>query len=55
LPYIGISNKYKNLVVATGHGMMGLSLGPATGLLVSELIDGAKTSINTAAFSPDRF
>jgi D-amino-acid dehydrogenase len=55
LPYIGISNKYKNLVMATGHGMMGLSLGPATGLLVSELINGSKTSINTAAFSPDRF
>jgi len=55
LPYIGRSNKYDNLVVATGHGMMGLSLGPATGLLVSQVIDGAKTSIGIGAFSPNRF
>jgi D-amino-acid dehydrogenase len=55
LPYIGRSNKYNNLVIATGHGMMGLSLGPATGLLVSELITECKTSINIDAFSASRF
>ena len=55
LPYIGYSNKYSNLVVATGHGMMGLSLGPATGLLVSQVIGGEKTSIGIDAFSPNRF
>jgi len=54
LPYIGYS-KYKNLVLATGHGMMGLSLGPATGLLVSQLISGTKTSITIDAFSANRF
>jgi D-amino-acid dehydrogenase len=54
LPYIGRSNKYTNLVVATGHGMMGLSLGPATGLLVSEVIADKPTEINIDAFSPDR-
>ena len=55
LPYIGRSDKYNNLVVATGHGMMGLSLGPATGLLVSEVIKGSKTAIDISAFSPNRF
>ena len=55
LPYIGFNHKAKNLIIATGHGMMGLSLGPATGALVSELIDGEKTSIDIAAFSPSRF
>lgn len=55
LPYIGRSEKYNNLVIATGHGMMGLSLGPATGLLVSQVIDEAKTEIDIAAFSPNRF
>ncbi len=55
LPYIGRSNKYNNLVVATGHGMMGLSLGPATGLLISEVIKGSKTAIDISAFSPNRF
>ena len=55
LPYIGRSAKYNNLIVATGHGMMGLSLGPATGLLVSEIIEGAKSAIDIRAFSPNRF
>ncbi len=54
LPYIGRSVKYKNLCFATGHAMMGWSLGPATGLLVSEIIDGKATSMNLTPFSPDR-
>jgi D-amino-acid dehydrogenase len=55
LPYIGHSAKLKNLVIATGHGMMGLSLGPATGSLVSQLISGQQTEIEIGAFSPSRF
>lgn len=55
LPYIGRSKKYSNLVVATGHGMMGLSLGPATGLLVKQVVDGTNTEIDISAFSPNRF
>jgi D-amino-acid dehydrogenase len=55
LPYIGRAGKTDNLIVATGHGMMGLSLGPATGLLVSQLLSGQKTEIDIAAFSPLRF
>jgi D-amino-acid dehydrogenase len=54
LPYIGYS-KVKNLIVATGHGMMGLSLGPATGAIVSQLVDEEKPAIDIAAFSPSRF
>lgn len=55
LPYIGLSKKLKNLVLATGHGMMGLSLGPATGLVVSQLITEKPAAISLTAFSPDRF
>ena len=55
LPYIGAVKKVDNLIVATGHGMMGLSLGPATGKLVSQLIMGEQTSLNLALYSPDRF
>jgi D-amino-acid dehydrogenase len=54
LPYIGRSSKYNNVTVATGHGMMGLSLGAATGLLTSEIISGKPTSISVEAFSPER-
>ncbi|MBC6999206.1 FAD-dependent oxidoreductase [Cytophaga sp. FL35] len=54
LPYIGRSSKVDNVVFATGHAMMGWSLGPATGKLVSEIIDGKKTSMKIEAFAPDR-
>lgn len=54
LPYIGKSTNIKNLTIATGHAMMGWSLGPATGMLVSELINDKKTSMNIAAFNPER-
>ena len=54
LPYIGKSHKCSNLIFATGHAMMGWSLGPATGLLVSEIIDGKKSSLNLDLYNPDR-
>ncbi len=54
LPYIGKSAEIKNLTFATGHAMMGWSLGPATGKLVSEIIDGRKTSMDISAFDPGR-
>lgn len=54
LPYIGKSKYCKNLTIATGHAMMGWSLGPATGKLVAELLAETKTSIDIAAFHPDR-
>jgi D-amino-acid dehydrogenase len=55
LPYIGRSTKISNLIMATGHSMMGLSLGPGTGKLVSELVDRTSTSIKMSAFAPERF
>jgi D-amino-acid dehydrogenase len=55
LPYLGRPRKYRNLVIATGHAMMGLSLGPITGQLVAELIDGSRPSIELRLLSPDRY
>ena len=54
LPYIGKSKKCANLTIATGHAMLGWSMGTATGKLVSEIISNAKTSLNIDAFHPDR-
>jgi D-amino-acid dehydrogenase len=54
LPYIGKSSKCENLTIATGHAMMGWSLGPATGKLVSEIISEKKTSLDIHPFHPDR-
>jgi len=55
LPYIGRPAKYSNLIIATGHAMLGLSLGAGTGKLVSEIISDKETSISSTAFDPDRF
>lgn len=55
MPYIGHSKKYNNLAVATGHAMIGLSLAPATGKLISEELNGSVKSMNLAPFAVDRF
>lgn len=55
LPYIGKTDKYKNLVIASGHAMLGLSLGAATGKLVSEIINNEPASVNLKPFDPCRF
>ena len=54
LPYIGKPSKCNNLTIATGHAMIGWSMATATGKLVSEIIDGANTSMSIVSFSPDR-
>jgi len=54
LPYIGKSSKCENLTIATGHAMMGWSMGTATGKLVSEIISGQKTSLKIDAYHPER-
>ncbi len=55
LPYIGRVKKYNNLLVATGHSMLGLSLGAGTGMLVDELINNKKPSMDMSPFNPGKF
>lgn len=53
LPYIG---KVKdNVILASGHAMVGLSLGAGTGKLVSEIANNHKTSIDITSYNPARF
>lgn len=54
LPYIGKSEKCKNLTIATGHAMMGWTMATATAKLVSEIISEKKLSMDMTAFNPDR-
>ena len=54
LPYIGRTSQYNNLTFATGHAMMGWSLGPATGKLVSEIISDQKSSLDLTPFNVQR-
>jgi len=55
LPYLGRTKKWNNLVMATGHAMVGLSLGAGTGKLVSEIVNEKPTSIDISFYSPERF
>ena len=55
LPYIGRSKKIRNLILATGHSMMGVSLGPGTGKLISEIVNQENPSISLDTFMPERF
>lgn len=55
LPHIGTLKNYPNVTVATGHSMLGISLGAATGKLVSEIITGDKLSMDITPFKVDRF
>lgn len=55
LPYIGRPRHLNNLVIATGHSMLGLSLGAGTGKLVAQLIGGQPTDMDLTPFHPDRF
>ncbi|MGA9333451.1 MAG: FAD-dependent oxidoreductase [Rudaea sp.] len=55
LPILGRAKKPCNLVLATGHGMLGITMSAATGMLISELILGKETTLDMAPFSPMRF
>ena len=55
LPYVGRTAKFSNLVIATGHSMMGISLGPITGQLVASIVSNEPTSIPIELLSPDRY
>ncbi|MDB0601819.1 FAD-dependent oxidoreductase [Tenacibaculum maritimum] len=55
LPYIGKLPDINNATIATGHAMMGWSLGPATGKLVAEILSEKKPSLNLAPFHVARF
>jgi D-amino-acid dehydrogenase len=55
LPIIGKLPNYNNAYIATGHGMMGTMLAPATGRMIAEIITGKKCTIPETPYSPTRF
>jgi D-amino-acid dehydrogenase len=55
LPVIGRPKRPDNFIVATGHAMMGVSLGPITGKLVADLASRETPQIDLALLKPDRF
>jgi D-amino-acid dehydrogenase len=55
MPIIGKSPKHNNLFFATGHAMLGLSLGPGTGQVVAEMLNGQEPSVSLSPMRLERF
>jgi D-amino-acid dehydrogenase len=55
VPIIGRSPKHGNLILATGHAMLGLSLGPGTGQVVAELVNGREPAFSLSPMRLERF
>jgi D-amino-acid dehydrogenase len=55
LPYIGRMQPFSNLTAACGHAMLGVTLAPVTGRLVTEILTGRTPSVDLALLSPNRF
>ncbi len=54
-PIIDIAPAAKNVLIAAGHGMLGLSQATGTGKLVAEMLNGEKPHIDSTAYSLKRF
>ena len=55
LPYLGRTHAASNLIIATGHAMMGLSLAPVTGQLAAQLVDHEPPRFDLTLLKPDRY
>jgi D-amino-acid dehydrogenase len=54
LPFLGRVPAFSNVYVAAGHGMLGVSMSPATGRLLSELICGRTPHIDPQPYAVGR-
>lgn len=55
LPILGRAPGWSNLTLATGHGMLGVTLSAITAQLMMELLTGRKPSLELGPCSPQRF
>lgn len=51
----GINRRIDAAIGATGHAMLGLSLAPATGRILADLLSGAILPCPIEALAPERF
>jgi len=54
-PIIGPSLKYENVYLAAGHGMLGISMAPATGRMIADLATSTAPFLPTSPYSATRF
>lgn len=55
LPVLGAVPGHPRVILATGHNMLGVTLGPATGRVVADLVTTGSTAIDLTPFAPSRF
>lgn len=55
MPIISRSPRLPNVLIAAGHSMLGISMAPATGRLVAEMLSEAETHIDPSPYSVERF
>ncbi|MBA3417032.1 MAG: FAD-dependent oxidoreductase, partial [Chloroflexia bacterium] len=55
LPLIGWAKGYRNLALATGHAMLGLTLAPATAEAIADLVCTGRAPEEIRPFDPGRF
>jgi D-amino-acid dehydrogenase len=55
LPIIGRAARYENLLLAVGHAMLGISLGPVTGQLIAQLACGERPALDLTPLQAERF
>jgi D-amino-acid dehydrogenase len=54
VPFIGRVPGLANVLLAAGHNMLGLSMAPATGKLVAELLSGTDPHLDPQPYSVER-
>ena len=55
LPAIGMANNWQNVIVATGHSMLGMTQGPITGQIVADLVAGNQSRLDISSLNQNRF
>jgi D-amino-acid dehydrogenase len=55
MPALGGVRARNGLFVATGHAMMGMTLGPVTGKAMAEIVAGEKPCFDVSMLDPARF
>jgi D-amino-acid dehydrogenase len=55
LPIVGLHPAEERIILAAGHGQLGVTLGPVTGQLVADLMTGKNVDTILAPLRADRF
>jgi D-amino-acid dehydrogenase len=55
LPILDRSPAHANVFLAAGHNMLGVSMAPATGKLVAELLGGREPHVDPTPYAVQRY